>query len=393
MAQNLMGMFAQMNNAIKENPLNNQYNYSVPGMTPRPQDTMNPMLQGAVKGAGGAMGLPTDLRTSQQAAGDINKIMGKAMTSGDSNQLKEAGNLLIQQGRVVEGSQLIAQAQQIETERQQTFNAQLEAAGIGSTEAAQRSREKAMKVGALQEASKQKDPVSLRALASGNLSPPDYYKALLAKDPDKPMVLPDGSQLRSVNGKLLAENPKDMASTDGTTRKMSRAGEEAMIGAQESWRKNSVAAVRLKDLSLRLGTTDFKGGVVGDIDTFLNNAAGLDEDSDELKTMFWELRAHKAVSNLPPGSASDKDVALALEGYPPKNSSPSRIQRWVDSMQKVAQLTATYDRLMARHINANGHTGGFIDEVWMPYLAEKDSVATQDAAEKYRLEVRNGEPK
>jgi len=75
MAQNLSGMFNQINQAIRENPLGKQHNFGVPGMTPRSMDTINPMLQRGIKGMAGAMGMPADMRTSQQAMGDMSKAM------------------------------------------------------------------------------------------------------------------------------------------------------------------------------------------------------------------------------------------------------------------------------------------------------------------------------
>ena len=77
MAANLAGMFQQMNQAIQANPMGQPTNASMPGMVPRPQDTLNPLLQrGLMKGMG-AVGSEGDYSTSQQAMQGVTEGMGK----------------------------------------------------------------------------------------------------------------------------------------------------------------------------------------------------------------------------------------------------------------------------------------------------------------------------
>lgn len=67
MAQ-LGGLFAQLNQALLRNPLNESFDFSVPGEPQRMMDTVNPLLQMGAKGIGGALGAdPASLETSQEA--------------------------------------------------------------------------------------------------------------------------------------------------------------------------------------------------------------------------------------------------------------------------------------------------------------------------------------
>lgn len=64
----LGSLFAQLNQAVLQNPLNQSFDFTVPGEAERPLDRVNPMLAQAAQGFGAAMGAPKDqLATSQQA--------------------------------------------------------------------------------------------------------------------------------------------------------------------------------------------------------------------------------------------------------------------------------------------------------------------------------------
>ena len=92
MAANLAGMFQQMNQAIQANPMGQPTNASMPGMVPRPQDTLNPLLQrGLMKGMG-AVGSEGDYSTSQQAMQGVAEGMGK-LDLTTSQGLLEASKL------------------------------------------------------------------------------------------------------------------------------------------------------------------------------------------------------------------------------------------------------------------------------------------------------------
>jgi len=80
MAAQLGGLFAQLNNALLQHPLNQSFDFSVPGEPVRPTDTMHPLLQMGAQGIGSAMGIDKDaLATSQQSVKERQETHRKAL--------------------------------------------------------------------------------------------------------------------------------------------------------------------------------------------------------------------------------------------------------------------------------------------------------------------------
>ena len=88
MAQ-LTGLFAQLNNAISQNPLNKSFNFGVEGQPASPMDTVNPMLQGAVQKLGNAAGIndAQQLDTSQQKRAEQQKLFKETVLAGRARAL------------------------------------------------------------------------------------------------------------------------------------------------------------------------------------------------------------------------------------------------------------------------------------------------------------------
>ena len=77
------------------------------------------------------------------------------------------------------------------------------------------------------------------------------------------------------------------------------------------------------------------------------------------------------MKNLPPGSASDKDVALAMSGFLPDNASVQDIRDWLKSYARAQELSLEYNRFAEDHISEN-RENTFINKSWEAYLKEKD---------------------
>ncbi len=82
-----------------------------------------------------------------------------------------------------------------------------------------------------------------------------------------------------------------------------------------------------------------------------------------LRTQAQALRIGIAVSNLPPGPASDKDVALVLSGTLDANADPETLAEYARGIAKLAQMESNYHSDQAAWINKYKDVGGYLDHV------------------------------
>ena len=96
-----------------------------------------------------------------------------------------------------------------------------------------------------------------------------------------------------------------------------------------------------RDLSNRLLTTDITPGLLGNIRTAFYTAAGVRDESEQAKTKFIREKNTKIINSLPPGVASDTDIAIFSQGFPPSNAGAAEIQDYLDAEQRI--LSAAID--------------------------------------------------
>lgn len=114
----------------------------------------------------------------------------------------------------------------------------------------------------------------------------------------------------------------------------------------------------------------FSGGVKASINDFLKDALGSQDEVSALRRTFRGIRASQATKNLPPGPASDKDIALALSGFPPENAPASVISSFIKGAAKIARIDQAFQTFKAEFISENKNTAGLI-KAWK---REKDNI-------------------
>jgi hypothetical protein len=77
---------------------------------------------------------------------------------------------------------------------------------------------------------------------------------------------------------------------------------------------------------------------VADVKRWLNEKMGREDDDDLVYRQFDELKNSSVIQNLPPGIASDTDIALALRGWPPATASPAHLTAFLRGRQKMMAI-------------------------------------------------------
>ena len=108
---------------------------------------------------------------------------------------------------------------------------------------------------------------------------------------------------------------------------------------------------------------DPTAGMAGSAFEFLKQATGQEDAVSELRKEYLKLRASQTVKNLPPGAASDKDIELALSGFPKPTANPDHMASFLRGLEKMQRLEAEYNKFKAQYLSERGTERGML-EAW-----------------------------
>lgn len=99
-------------------------------------------------------------------------------------------------------------------------------------------------------------------------------------------------------------------------------------------------------------------GTVGGVgNELLKSILGTQDEVTNLRKNYAEFTNSEVMQNLPPGTASDKDVAFALRGFPPDDADAKSIASFLRGMGKLKKAASEYNSGRAKFIEETGHTG------------------------------------
>ena len=116
----------------------------------------------------------------------------------------------------------------------------------------------------------------------------------------------------------------------------------------------SALAGRMSDLADRMKGVDMGWGWMSSAREQWKGAFGGQDPISAMRAEYQQIVNSQAVKNLPPGPASDKDIALAKQGFPPASASGEYLQSFLRGMAKMQQAVAAAEDRKANWISANG---------------------------------------
>jgi hypothetical protein len=357
MAGNLPSMFGQLNQAISNSPILDRDNQGVRGMPSSPMDNMNPLMRQFSQGLGKVMGdTKGDYTTSQDKMRLSNSQAASAVTSQDPRMLTEAAGLMIKQGRIREGQELMQRADRI-------TNSDVAVLEEGQADI----DDQAARTQAIEIAKDEQDDLWVRYLQTGDRTAAEYYKW---KDKQSENMQKESLyRSRPRSGKSGSSMDEPMPAYLGKI--LQGYTEEAQAAGSRLSRAQSLSSRFTQWMDTEGVGLPTAGGLVGGAAKSFRNAAGIREVLDALQTDYQGLRNSAAMKNLPPGSASDKDVALAMSGFLPDNASVQNIRDWLKSYARAQELSLEYNRFAEDHVSEK-RENTFINKSWEAYLKERD---------------------
>lgn len=122
--------------------------------------------------------------------------------------------------------------------------------------------------------------------------------------------------------------------------------------------KNIALANRAEEMATAFEQSGARGG--GGLSSFGEFAArqfGMQDAVSQLRGEYEQLKNGVALKNLPPGSASDADVMLALRGFPPSTANTEYVASFLRGVAKIQRAEGNAEASKAAWISENGTLG------------------------------------
>jgi hypothetical protein len=117
--------------------------------------------------------------------------------------------------------------------------------------------------------------------------------------------------------------------------------------------------------------TKTTGGLVSRVRSATFKELGMRDEEEFLRTAYTRQKNTEIINSLPPGVASDTDIAIFSKGFPPEDATMQEIYSYMQSARNINYLTADRSRLLESHIQSQvdngrtattvGFTGAFQD--------------------------------
>jgi len=151
--------------------------------------------------------------------------------------------------------------------------------------------------------------------------------------------------------------------------KLSAKAENAIIKAQDQYFESGKSARKMELLADDFNRLNVGGGLSSTISESLKAILGSQDEVTAARKRFNAIRSSQATSNLPPGPASDKDIELALSGFPKENANASQVLGFLRGQAKLARIDEKFHEFKAEYISNSGKAGGLIS-AWKSKLSE-----------------------
>ena len=180
-----------------------------------------------------------------------------------------------------------------------------------------------------------------------------------------------GAQIRDIDsnistraGQLGLDRDKLQSEVEMKLYELGQKGNTLDDGAKKIINDSTVAGVaatqasgQMLDLATRLEKQGGGYGAFSTANEWLKGATGNQDAITQMRQEYARIRNNQAVKMLPPGPASDKDIAMAMQGFPKETADAATMASFLRGMAKLNQYTAATENAKSEWVNAVGHLG------------------------------------
>jgi len=160
----------------------------------------------------------------------------------------------------------------------------------------------------------------------------------------------DRDKLQSETELKLYELGQKAGQLDDGARKLINDSTVASVAADQS-------SGQMLDLAGRLEKSGAGYGAFSSAAEWLKGTTGNQDALTQMRQEYTRLRNTQAIKMLPPGPATDKDIAVAMKGFPSDTADSSTMAAFLRGMAKLNQYNAVNESAKAEWVNSVGHLG------------------------------------
>jgi len=163
------------------------------------------------------------------------------------------------------------------------------------------------------------------------------YQNLLKTDPEQAKAFGRAAGFASKEGQQL-----------------SGFSEKQIATASDEYNNASSAAGRYATLAEQIRAKSIGGGLPSSWAETLKDLSGNQDEITQLKRSVMEVVNSEAIKALPPGPATDRDIALVREPFPTARANGEYIANWLGAVARLNEKRAQYAEHKAQFIAQNG---------------------------------------
>lgn len=169
---------------------------------------------------------------------------------------------------------------------------------------------------------------------------------------------------------LKQENPEEAEAYGRAKGYISKEGEELSAHLQKRLSTSTDEGIKAErnaaeflSLADQIQESELRGGFLGGtVGETIKDITGSQDAVTELKKRAQQVRASQVMANLPPGAASDPDVAMAKQPMPSDNASKEQWASWLRGVAKLEQYNAEFNNFKAEYISNEGNERDLLKE-------------------------------
>ncbi len=213
----------------------------------------------------------------------------------------------------------------------------------------------------------------------------EYYQSLKQRDPQAAELYARGKgyietgreENRTEAQRNLAKYEELMQTNPALAKQFGQAvgleskeGRELSAQAQKRLSDFTDSAIESGQLENKYTTLagDFEksalsGGFKTTLGEWVAEATGSQDEMSNLRKEYFKVRASEVIKNLPPGAASDADIAMAREGFPSDKANGKQVASFLRGVAKLKGLERKLNEFKANYISENGSERGML-QAW-----------------------------
>lgn len=182
-----------------------------------------------------------------------------------------------------------------------------------------------------------------------------------------------GSEIQDIAARRALDRERLSVETANVLSQIAERGGKIPEGASKMVNEAAIASGaakqsedQLNSLANRITSLGTSWGVLGSAAESLAKLTGSQDAKTMLLQEYTRLRNDAAIRSLPPGPATDRDIELAMKGFPPENANPQVLSQFLRGMAKMQGITAKVEASKAEFLSNNK---GLLTRASSPFIA------------------------